>query len=196
MSNLKTGQYRIIAGQWRGRKLAIPNHIAVRPSPDRIRETLFNWLATSIVGTHCLDAFAGSGALGFEALSRGATYVCFIDKEQAILQQLKQHAVKLDCQTQTTILQHDWSSAKLALKERFDIIFLDPPFRQNSIHGLLKQLQQSTLLKPHTWIYIEAEKEYDLSMHIDLSFWHIYRHRQAGQMAYYLLQAQTMIKSC
>jgi 16S rRNA (guanine966-N2)-methyltransferase len=113
------GSVRIIAGEWRGRRIAIPDGTAVRPTPDRVRETVFNWLRDSIVGASCLDLYAGTGALGFEALSRGAVQACFVEQDAALAAALQ------------AIIRRD---ALAVLREpptaRFDVAFLDPPYAQ------------------------------------------------------------------
>lgn len=118
---------RIIGGRWRGRRLAIPPGTEVRPTPDRVRETVFNWLASSIVRAECLDLFAGTGALGFEALSRGALNTWFIEREPVLAQALRTRITAL--QAQARVLQTDVQAylSKSAHKQ-FDVVFLDAPY--------------------------------------------------------------------
>ena len=174
-------QLRIIAGQWRGRKLTFPDIKALRPTPDRVRETLFNWLAPNIQGARCLDLFAGSGALGFEALSRGAAGVVLIENNPLAYNQLIANKQLLKCQN-AEILKIDAKMYLEQAKHPFDIIFLDPPFHQNLIPIFCNLLENSQPLKQHSLIYIESEiplKSLKLPNH-----WEIIKQSQAGQVSY------------
>ena len=146
---------RIIAGQWRSRKLDVPEALGLRPTPNRVRETLFNWLMDDMVGAHCLDAFAGSGALGFEALSRGAAHVTFIDSNPQVIKHLRTTG-DLFKTTQASYVLGSFPN-KVVLSQPFDIVFLDPPFHQGLIEPSLEFLTQNNLLKPGALIYIEQE---------------------------------------
>jgi 16S rRNA (guanine966-N2)-methyltransferase len=121
------GRVRIIAGEWRGRRIDIPDGTAVRPTPDRVRETVFNWLRGTLVGARCLDLFAGTGVLGFESLSRGAAEVWFVEQDAKLVESLRATAHKLGVAPQ--IIRRD---ALAFLRERplthFDVVFLDPPY--------------------------------------------------------------------
>ncbi len=158
----------------------------LRPSPDRVRETLFNWLQPVIVDSRCLDLFAGSGALGFEAASRGATEVFMVDRDPRVVEVLKQQAAKLEASAITVI----WAQALQWLKgppSRFDIVFLDPPFGQGLIEPCCQQLQAGGWLKPETLIYLETEP---LLIPLPLPpSWRIERAKQAGQVRYYLVRS-------
>ena len=124
-----TGKIRIIAGQWRGRRLPVMELDGLRPTTDRIRETLFNWLMNDIRGQRCLDAFAGSGALGWEALSRGAAQVVFLEQHSEIVAQLQQQCTLLDTQANCQIIQADSCHWLQQPPSRlFDVVFLDPPY--------------------------------------------------------------------
>src|SRR3989338_6201010 len=125
----KPNRLRIIAGTWRGRKLTFPDTPELRPSPDRVRETLFNWLAPVIEGARCLDLFAGSGALGFEALSRGAHCVTFVDTSSEVISHL--HTTLQQLSTTAEILKLNATKPFTCKNKPFDIVFLDPPFHQN-----------------------------------------------------------------
>jgi 16S rRNA (guanine966-N2)-methyltransferase len=146
---------RIIGGQWRSRRLAFPPIPGLRPTPDRVRETLFNWLAPHIHGARCLDVFAGSGAMGFEALSRGAGHAVLLDASRPVVDGLLKNAQLLKT-THTEICCVD-SLKYLAQKpsEPFDIIFLDPPYSLHLIEPCLKLLSNNAFLKPTTLIYVE-----------------------------------------
>ena len=151
---------RIIGGDWRSRKLPFVDAPGLRPTPDRIRETLFNWLQGETYGAVCIDMFAGSGALGFEALSRGAKDVIFIEKNSACVTQLKENLSLLN--SPSKVLQSDaLSFLKLIDKpeKAFDIVFLDPPYRQGLIEKSLHYLSNEQLIDENSFIYLEHEAE-------------------------------------
>jgi 16S rRNA (guanine966-N2)-methyltransferase len=182
------GKLRIIGGKWRGRKLDFADIPEIRPTPDRIRETVFNWLAPDIRGAACLDLFAGSGALGFEALSRGAAKVVMVDRSRSVIFKLKEIAEMFEAEP--TI---DFYCAampdnleKLA-GNKFDIIFLDPPFRQGLIAATCAKLEQINCLADNAWIYIEAESELVVAEIIPAN-WQMLRNKKAGQVGYYLIK--------
>lgn len=154
------GEVRIIAGLWRGRKLPVLDSQGLRPTTDRIKETLFNWLMPYIVGARCLDCFAGSGSLGFEALSRQASAVQFFELDKTAAKQLQQNLQRLDCSK--GVIQQGDSLQLLAHGNPhapFDIVFLDPPFQQNLIAPTLDLLTQQNWLSDNALIYIESEKQ-------------------------------------
>ena len=145
-------ELRIIGGAFRGRKLEVPVCAGLRPTHNRIRETVFNWLQPVILESRCLDAFAGSGALGFEALSRGAAYSFFVENDRIQAQGIEKNAKKLG--TQATIIQSSWPGVKLS-SEKFDIVFLDPPFNSGLIDVAWNELLSQHLLADNCWIYLE-----------------------------------------
>ncbi len=149
------GKLRIIGGQWRGRKLVFPAIDAIRPTPDRVRETVFNWLQNDIAGARCLDLFAGSGALGFEALSRGATQVVFVDREPRIGRYLRDTLKHLNAPTGEVNIA-DALQWLTAAGQPFDIVFLDPPFGEQLLPDLCQHLEQGGWLAPEALIYIEC----------------------------------------
>jgi 16S rRNA (guanine966-N2)-methyltransferase len=155
------GDVRIIAGDWRGRKLPVLSQAGLRPTSDRMRETLFNWLQFDIAGARCLDAFAGSGALGFEALSRGAAEVVFLEKNLEAANQLKANAQLLKAD-KAQIMQVD-SQAWLAQPAlmQFDGVFIDPPFHQGLVEPIVQQLMLNHWLRDQAWLVIEQEKHLD-----------------------------------
>ena len=178
-------QFRIIAGRWRGQKLTFADVAAIRPTPDRVRETLFNWLQADIAGARCLDLFTGSGALGFEALSRGAGFVQFVDLERAVCQQIQQNLKKLgnsDCAVSQRSAQ-DFLSGSV---EPFDIVFLDPPFNQDMVYPVCEQLERDGWLNSYALVYIESEMAIDECLLPDEK-WQIHRRKQAGQVHYTLI---------
>jgi len=148
-------EVRIISGKWRRRKLAFPNRPTLRPTPDRARETLFNWLAAHVDGARCLDLFAGSGALGFEALSRGAASATLIDDDPSVVQALRDSAQKLDAQGCTIVR----SEALLYLRRArdvWDIVFLDPPFTTALLAQSLAELATGPRLHADSIVYLES----------------------------------------
>lgn len=181
-------QLRIIGGAWRGRKLSFPDVPGLRPTSDRIRETLFNWLQVDIVGARCLDLYAGSGALGFEALSRGASHVVFVDSHNKVIDELKENSLRLNSDKQSFYLKGAMEYlAAIALTESnsFDVVFLDPPFQGNLVKASLLALQAASILAPKAIIYVEAEHQL---MENDLpEGWFISKEKAAGKVHYYLL---------
>lgn len=150
---------RIIGGQWRGRKLPFSAQPGVRPTPDRVREILFNWLMQDVSHAACLDAFAGSGALGFEALSRGCALVTFLDTNRQVSAQLKRNIQMLSCEQQSQLSIID--AAKFLAQpvtEPFDLIFIDPPFGKELVAKSVKMIIDNQWLKRDGKIYLEAEK--------------------------------------
>jgi len=180
-------QLRIIGGEWRGRKLTFPDVEGLRPTTDRVRETLFNWLQPVIQGARCLDLFAGSGALGMEALSRGAAVVQFIDRERRAVQSLKENLALLRS-TRGEVLQVDALSYLRGEARPFDVVFLDPPFRQGLLQPCLEQLCQGGWLAEHGRIYIEVEQEGGEPEMPE--GWEMVRRKQAGQVIYGLAAHQ------
>jgi len=150
---------RIIAGKWRGRKIKFPDSVELRPTHDRIRETLFNWLAPHTEGAVCLDLFAGSGALGFEALSRGAAKVVFVDSDKEVVEALQENAAMLEAQNCDINLGKFPDDLPHFSPQMFDIVFLDPPYRKNYVQAAADWLEKHNCLKPNAMIYIECEKE-------------------------------------
>ncbi len=151
-----TSQLRIIGGQWRGRKLSFSQSPGLRPTPDRVRETLFNWLAPFIHGARCADLFAGSGALGLEALSRGAAFCDFVDSSERSVRQIEAHLGRLDacararCHAMSAL--HFLQSAPAG----FDIVFLDPPFDGNLLSPACALLEERGLLNKGALVYTES----------------------------------------
>lgn len=180
---------RIIAGQWRGSKIQIPLQTEIRPTTDFVRETLFNWLSPVIRNAVCLDSFAGSGILSFEALSRGANKVVAVDDNSKVINHLRDTAKTFNLSAENfEIIRHDWSQPVSFLQKCFDIIFLDPPFRQNFLPKMIVYFNQYThLWHPGTQLYIEAEKELALT-EILPPHWRIVRQKISGQVSYYLIE--------
>ncbi|MCK5697647.1 MAG: 16S rRNA (guanine(966)-N(2))-methyltransferase RsmD [Gammaproteobacteria bacterium] len=186
----KVNQLRIIGGQWRGRKLSFADGEGLRPTLDRVRETLFNWLQNDIAGANCLDLFTGSGALGFEALSRNADNVVMIDKNPYAIQMIKSNLTLLNTH-KAQILQMDAENYLNSfngdkLSQTFDIVFLDPPFNKQLISLFCGLLEQSNCLSDKASIYIELEK--NTSLPNLPKHWTVAKEKKAGQLSYYLIQ--------
>lgn len=150
------GTVRIIAGQWRGRKLPVVDVPGLRPSGDRVRETLFNWLAPMLPGAVCADLFAGSGALGFEAASRGARNVVLIEQDRAAAQNLRQCVDMLGA-AQVSVIQADavaWLKSQST--DSYDILFADPPFGSGLNAGIAETVADAGCLKPGGLLYVES----------------------------------------
>ena len=159
MSKRLQGKVRIIGGKWRSRNVIFPEVPGLRPTADRIRETVFNWLLTYIMGANCLDLFAGSGALGFEALSRGAAHITFIDRSHQVVNALRKNAAILKATNVEFIRGECPSDVPLLKNIPFDIIFLDPPFRQGLIRKVGEWLERMQMMSEKALIYVEAEKD-------------------------------------
>jgi 16S rRNA (guanine966-N2)-methyltransferase len=179
-----SGKIRIIAGEWRGRKLEVPDKQGLRPTPNRLRETLFNWLAMYLPGSRCLDLFAGSGALGIEAASRGAKEVLLIEKDYDIVQVLKQQLLSFKAYNKINILHTDAIHFLKSSPRAFDIIFLDPPFGQYLLNPSCHLLEESGWLSSQALIYLETESNLrELSLPTG---WQIIRQKKAGQVTVFL----------
>lgn len=178
-----SGQVRIIGGIWRGHKLTVPNIPGLRPTPDRIRETVFNWLAPVITGAYCLDAFAGSGALGFEALSRGAAHVVLVDQSSVVIKLLQEALTRFKADNAKIYRAHVPQQLKLPEK-RFDVVFLDPPYQENLLLPTCFYLERENFLADEAYIYLEAKA--NLGENELPSNWMIVKSKKAGQVAYHL----------
>jgi 16S rRNA (guanine966-N2)-methyltransferase len=184
-----TNQLRIIGGQWRGRKLSFPTHEGLRPTPDRVRETLFNWLNSPVIGARCLDLFAGSGALGLEALSRGAQFVDFIDNSPPASQQLEQNLALLNANNAKVcpISAVSWLEQLSDFHHpdnTYNIIFIDPPFHKGLVAECIKRIHNIGILAPNSWVYLEMNNQEALpSLPVN---WHLHREKIAGQVCYRL----------
>jgi len=188
----KENRVRIIGGQWRGRKIGFPNVEGLRPTTDPIRETLFNWLQPYLSGATCLDLYAGSGALGFEAASRSAERVLMVEKDVIIIKSLRNNKdlIKAD----NVQLMHRSAMDFLSDKPKptdptFDVVFLDPPFKHNSLPECTKRLEESGLLADDALIYIECERKLDLDF-LPIN-WCQHRSKTNGQVSYYLFQRES-----
>ena len=174
------GALRIVGGKYRSRVLRVPARPGLRPTPDRVRETLFNWLGQDLAGLACLDLFAGSGALGFEAASRGAARVAMVEKDRVALAELERSRDALGA-SQVEIVASD-AEAYLAREQAgFDVVFLDPPFRQNALPAILARLPPR--LQPLARVYVESDAP--VAVHPP---WTELKRARAGQVSYQLLR--------
>jgi len=174
------GRVRIVGGRWRSRLIDVPARPDLRPTPDRVRETLFNWLGQRLDGCACLDLYAGSGALGFEAASRGAARVVMVEADRAVLAALRRSRERLQAE-QVEIVAGDALEYLVRPGERFDVVFLDPPFRQNALPALLLKLPPR--LQPGARVYLEGADALQAA-----APWSALKRARAGQVSYQLLQ--------
>ncbi len=175
-----SGRVRIIAGEFRGRRIEVAAQPALRPTPDRVRETLFNWLGQWLDGLACLDLFAGSGALGFEAASRRAARVVMVENDRIAFRTLEQ-SKELIRAKQVELVFGDAMDYLRKGADRFDVVFLDPPFRQNALAPVLERLPAR--LAEGGRVYIEAPSPIDLG-----APWREIRRARAGQVNYQLVE--------
>ena len=175
---------RIIAGAWRGRRIHFPDMPALRPTPDRIRETLFNWLQHSVAESRCLDLFAGSGALGLEALSRGAEQVVFVEQFPAAARALQEQLLRFGAASKGRVMEMGAARFLRTPAEPFDIAFLDPPFGKDALAEYMPMLDEGNWLKVGGLVYLENERlagEPKLPGH-----WELLKSKSAGEVGYHL----------
>ena len=160
-TNKKNNSVRITAGEYRGRKLDFPSLEGLRPTADRIRETLFNWLRDSIQGEICLDLFAGSGVLGFEALSRGASQVEFIEQNATAVNSIQGNIERLGVKHGSVYCSDafDWLDRCTQGSKKYGLVFLDPPFKGRALTRAIAKLESANLLRDGGLVYIEKERE-------------------------------------
>lgn len=182
-----TGQIRIIGGQWRGRKLPVPDSPGLRPTTDRVRETLFNWLAPSMVDATVLDCFAGSGALGLEALSRYASRATLLEMDRNVSQQLQKNLVTLKA-ANAKVVNTNTLNFLAQPGEPHTIVFVDPPFRKGLLDETLALLESKGWLADEALIYVESEVEN--GMPALPASWSLHREKVAGQVAYRLFSRE------
>lgn len=175
---------RIVAGEWRGRRLRFPDVAGLRPTPDRVRETLFNWLAPGIAGTRCLDLYAGSGVLGLEALSRGAAAAVLVERDARAMQALRESAVALGAGDRVRLHEQTAERFLATATGRFDIVFLDPPFDSGALPSAIAALVARDLLAPGARVYLECRAEEPLP--VLPPGWRLHRSGRAGDVGYHL----------
>lgn len=184
----KQGQLRIIGGEWRSRKLSFIDAEGLRPTPDRVRETLFNWLAPYIEGARVLDLFTGSGALSLEALSRGAGYATLLDVNITVIQHLRKQLQLLNCQNAALLNQSALSFLEVPASQQYDVVFLDPPFRKGMLELCCKHLVDNGWIADNGWVYTESELS--PSQLVVPARWSLHREKKAGQVYYTLWRTQ------
>lgn len=185
--NRRPNELRIIAGAWRGRKLAFPDAEGLRPTGDRVRETVFNWLSPYLSGARCLDLFAGSGAMGFEALSRGADSAVLVDKARPVIQALEASAAKLAA-TGAKVVQADALRFLDGPAQAFDVVFLDPPFGSDIIGTCCTRLEARGWLSASALVYLEHDAAKPLPPLPPN--WSLHRSGHAGGVAFHLARRQ------
>lgn len=177
---MKANRVRIIGGAWRSRFIQFPDARGLRPTPDRVRETLFNWLGQDLTGLRCLDLYAGSGALGFEAASRGARHVVLVERERAVCAALERNCTALKAE-QVEVVPADATAFLHRDSRVYDVVFLDPPFAENPWDVLLERLEPR--LAPEAMVYRESGNVLPAP-----HGWEIHRQGRAGQVNYQLLK--------
>jgi len=182
----RRGMLRIIGGEWRSRILDFDTSSGVRPTTDRVRETLFNWLQQATPAAKCLDLFSGSGSLGIEALSRGASALTFVEQSRRLSDELRARISILDAQDRAQVLQSDAKAYLQTCSKRFDIVFLDPPFSTDIIDEVCATLEQRKLLTDNAYVYIEMPRSSEPP--VLPSNWAVNRAKIAGQVSYQLVQ--------
>jgi 16S rRNA (guanine966-N2)-methyltransferase len=202
---------RIIGGAWRGRRVSFPDLDGLRPTPDRVRETLFNWLQNDIARSRCLDLFAGSGALGLEALSRGAKEVVFIEQSPAAAQSIRAHlslfggngvVIETDVARYLAPMKQtppgtaapgatapDATAPDATAPDPFDLVFLDPPFGQDWLPRILPKLRSGAWIVPGGLVYLECERS--LGAPTLPEGWAMLRSKSAGEVGYHLARVST-----
>ncbi len=179
------GEIRIIGGLWKRSKLPVPTQPGLRPTPDRVRETLFNWLGADVQGAHCLDAFAGTGALGFEAASRGATQVRLVEHDSALVAQLQRMQAQFKADMVEVVRGDGLAALKSAQAESLDLIFLDPPFEATWFEAALAAATKA--LKPEGSLYLEAPMAWSEEPLAAIGL-HLHRYMKAGAVHAHLLR--------
>ena len=174
-------QVRISGGEWRSRLLRFPDGPGLRPTPDRVRQTVFNWLGQNLEGLSCLDLFSGTGVLGFEAISRGAAQAVMVEQALPVYQSLLENKKLLNADT-AEIIRADSMQFLAANRQRFDVIFLDPPFNQGWLSRLLPSMHEH--LAADGALYVEAE--FTLQ---DGDGWQVMKHGKAGNVFFHLLKS-------
>lgn len=208
MQQRRPRELRIIAGEWRGRKLRFPAQTSIRPTPDRVRETLFNWIGPRVRGVRALDLFAGSGVLGLEALSRGAAAVTFVDSDPRAVQALRERLVEWGAQGGTVVradaqtfvaagvrrvaeaggVAEIAAGAGRVVADQFGLVFLDPPFAAGLLPPIAQALESGGWLAPGALLYVEAAAEDRLPEWP--ADWELLRSGQAGAVGYHLLRRE------
>jgi 16S rRNA (guanine966-N2)-methyltransferase len=175
---------RIIGGGWRGRRVSFPDVPGLRPTPDRVRETLFNWLQHDIAGARCLDLFAGSGALGLEALSRGAKELVFVEQSVAASRALQEQLIRFGGAGKGRVVEMGAARYLRSPPQAFDLVFLDPPFGQGALAEYVPLLDAGRWLKEGALVYLENEKKEGVP--VLPAHWQLLKSKSAGEVGYHL----------
>ena len=178
------GQVRIISGAWRGQLLPVPDAPGLRPTPDRVRETVFNWLQPRIEGARCLDLFAGTGALGFESASRGAGRVVLVESSPGVAAGLDATRQRLGADQVQVVQQDVMHFLAESDPEPFDIVFADPPFDSEHLPDLCRLLSAGDWLRSDAWVYLEVAREVGVPSVPDS--WVLLRSKTAGEVGYHM----------
>ncbi len=181
---------RIIAGAWRGRRVSFPDLPELRPTPDRVRETLFNWLQSDIAESRCLDLFAGSGALGLESLSRGAEAVVFVEQSQMVARALQAELTRLGGAGRSRVVEMGASrflrTPTATFGGAFDLVFMDPPYHRQALGEYVPMVDAAGWVKPGGLVYLENEKSAGVP---ELpSHWELLKSKSAGEVGYHLIR--------
>ena len=179
------GEIRIIGGQWKRTRLPVAQRPGLRPTPDRVRETLFNWLGQDLTGWRCLDAFAGTGALGLEAASRGAASVVLVEQDGELLARLQQHVQRLQARSVQLRRGDGVAALRQCAAASLDLVLLDPPFDSALFQPALQAAAQA--VGPQGWVYLEAPQAWDEAALAPLGL-ALYRHLRAGAVHAHLLR--------
>ena len=177
---MPTNRVRIIGGEWRSRRISFPSREDLRPTPDRVRETIFNWLGQDLTGKACLDLFAGSGALGFEAASRGAKRVVMVERDRVTFNALQASIAQLGAAA-VELMRADGLEFLRGDRGRYDVIFLDPPFTSGYWPRLLPLLPPH--MAPGALVYCESARRPQLT-----GGWEVWKQGRAGQVQFQLLK--------
>ncbi|HJT98256.1 MAG TPA: 16S rRNA (guanine(966)-N(2))-methyltransferase RsmD [Rhodanobacteraceae bacterium] len=177
------GKLRIVAGSLRGSRIAVPDRPGLRPTPDRVRETLFNWLAPVVDGARCLDLYAGTGALGIEALSRGASTCTFVESDRALARELEANLSRLNVANARVVETDALALIAASAETRFDIAFLDPPFAADLWSESARRLESGGWLAGGAWIYVESPLDAALALP---AAWTPHREGRAGAVRFAL----------
>ena len=191
MKKEKKGEIRIIGGKWKGKKIFFDLSDDLRPTPDRAKETLFNWLGQNLSEMNCLDLFSGTGALGLEAISRGAKRVTFVEKNKKYLQKIQDVHLEMGEKNECDFYCEEcleWIK-KNSFNIKYDLIFIDPPFNKNLIHDLLSVVLKKDILSKNGKIYFEFEKELDLKIPESLS---LKKRKSLGKKNYILAEITSL----
>ena len=188
---MEKGKIRIIGGRWRGKKILFPINQNLRPTPDRAKETVFNWLGNDLTGISCLDLFAGTGAMGIEALSRGAIRIDFVETEKIFAQNLKKSLDSLEGKVNAKIYNKDFYKwfEQNSSEQIYDLIFIDPPFHKDLIEGVFKCFKRKKIYSSDTIFYLESETSVNLNF-LDEEF-EIFREKIMKNKCYRLIKVKT-----